>query len=87
LELGALSSGVKWPGREADHSPPTSANTKKVCSFHPPPLRLHWHKTKLVKHSENINPHLRPPARTPFKNSTVMSGSYTIMPTTICPRN
>jgi hypothetical protein len=25
---GALSLGVKWPGREADHSPPSSAEVK-----------------------------------------------------------
>jgi hypothetical protein len=25
---GALSWGVKWPGREADHSPPSSAEVK-----------------------------------------------------------
>jgi hypothetical protein len=27
--LGALSLGVKWPGREADHSPPSSAEVKE----------------------------------------------------------
>jgi hypothetical protein len=27
---GALSPGVKRPGREADHSPPTSAEVKKI---------------------------------------------------------
>jgi hypothetical protein len=26
---GALSLGVKWPGREADHSPPYSAEVKE----------------------------------------------------------
>jgi hypothetical protein len=26
---GALSLGVKWPGREADHSPPSSAEVKE----------------------------------------------------------
>jgi hypothetical protein len=30
---GALSSGVKWPGREADHSPPTSAEVKKIWIY------------------------------------------------------
>jgi hypothetical protein len=35
----ALSPGVKRPGREADHSPPTSAEVKKCESIHP--LRLH----------------------------------------------
>jgi hypothetical protein len=33
---GALSSGVKRPGSEADHSPPTSAEVKKMRS-----IRLH----------------------------------------------
>jgi hypothetical protein len=28
---GALSPGVKRPGHEADHSPPTSAEVKKMC--------------------------------------------------------
>jgi hypothetical protein len=26
---GALSLGLKWPGREADHSPPSSAEVKE----------------------------------------------------------
>jgi hypothetical protein len=26
---GALSLGVKWPGREADHSPPSNAEVKE----------------------------------------------------------
>jgi hypothetical protein len=30
---GALSLGVKWPGREADHSPPTSAEVKKMWIY------------------------------------------------------
>jgi hypothetical protein len=29
LVPGALSLGVKWPGREADHSPPSSAEVKE----------------------------------------------------------
>jgi hypothetical protein len=28
--LGALSAGVKWPGHEADHSPPSSVEVKNV---------------------------------------------------------
>jgi hypothetical protein len=31
--LGALSTGVKRPGREADHSPPTSAEVKKMWLY------------------------------------------------------
>jgi hypothetical protein len=30
LVLGALSLGVKWQGREADHSPPNNAEIKKM---------------------------------------------------------
>jgi hypothetical protein len=30
---GALSLGVKWPGREADHSPPSSAEVKNEWSY------------------------------------------------------
>jgi hypothetical protein len=28
--MGAPSLGVNWPGREADHSPPSSAEVKNV---------------------------------------------------------
>jgi hypothetical protein len=31
--LGALSPGVKWPRREADHSPPTRAEVKKMWIY------------------------------------------------------
>jgi hypothetical protein len=31
--LAALSPGVKWPGLEADHSPPTSAEVKKIWIY------------------------------------------------------
>jgi hypothetical protein len=30
---GALSAGVKWPGREADHSPPKSAEVKNTWIY------------------------------------------------------
>jgi len=38
----ALSLGVKWPGHEADHSPPPSAEVKNawICTS-TPPIRLH----------------------------------------------
>jgi hypothetical protein len=36
--LGALSLGVKQPGSEADHSPPSSAKVKNVWSYTPTPL-------------------------------------------------
>jgi hypothetical protein len=30
---GALSPGIKWQGREADHSPPASAKVKKMWIY------------------------------------------------------
>jgi hypothetical protein len=35
---GELSTGIKRPGREADHSPPTSADVKNtwICTSTPP---------------------------------------------------
>jgi hypothetical protein len=38
---GALSPGVKRRGREADHSPPTSAEVKKIWIYTPTPICLH----------------------------------------------
>jgi hypothetical protein len=32
--------GVKWPGRETDHSPPASAKDKKVQNASTPPHAL-----------------------------------------------
>jgi hypothetical protein len=37
----ALSSGIKRPGREADHLPPTSAEVKKHGATTPFPICLH----------------------------------------------
>jgi len=49
----ALSLGVKWPGREADHSPPSSA---KVNAWNytstPQYTSMAW---CLVKHRDNFN--------------------------------
>jgi hypothetical protein len=40
--LGALSLGVKWPGRVANHSPPSSAEVKNAWSYTlTPPIHLH----------------------------------------------
>jgi hypothetical protein len=39
---GALSLGVKWPGREADHSFPSRAEVKNAWSYtSTPPIRFH----------------------------------------------
>jgi hypothetical protein len=35
---GSLSPGVKWPGREADHSLPASTEVKKTCVYIPTTL-------------------------------------------------
>jgi hypothetical protein len=48
---GTLSLGVKWPGREADHSPPSSCEVKNEWSYtFTPPIRLHG-----VVHRDNFN--------------------------------
>jgi hypothetical protein len=39
---GPLSPGAKRQGREADHSPPSSAEVKKIGSIHPLPLTASW---------------------------------------------
>jgi hypothetical protein len=36
-----FSPGVKRPGREADHSPPSSDEVKNEWSYTTPPIRLH----------------------------------------------
>jgi hypothetical protein len=39
---GALILGVNWPGREADHSPPSSAEVKDCAELYlHSPIRLH----------------------------------------------
>jgi hypothetical protein len=40
---GALSPGVKRPGREAIHSPLSSAEVKNAWSYIPPPHTPSWH--------------------------------------------
>jgi hypothetical protein len=40
---GSLSPGVKWPGREADHSPPASAEAKKIRIYTCTPHSPSWH--------------------------------------------
>jgi hypothetical protein len=40
---GALSPGVKRPGREVDHSPPASAEVKKMWIYTSTPHTPSWH--------------------------------------------
>jgi hypothetical protein len=51
---GTLSLGVKRPGREADHSPPSSAEFKNAWSYTSTPeyVFMAW---CLVKHKDNFN--------------------------------
>jgi hypothetical protein len=52
---GAFSAGVKWSGREADHSLPTSAEVKKIwiCTF-TPPIRFHAVVLNYLKHMDKF---------------------------------
>jgi hypothetical protein len=38
---GSLSSGINRPGREADHSPPSSAEVKNAWRYTSGPIRIH----------------------------------------------
>jgi hypothetical protein len=60
---GALSLGVKWPGREADHLPPSSAEVKDCMELylHSPNTPL-WRGVQLKKHRDNFNFTLPPHA-------------------------
>jgi hypothetical protein len=40
-QLYPLGTGVKQPGREADHSLPSSAKVKNSGTVSPPPIHLH----------------------------------------------
>jgi hypothetical protein len=53
MGTGAPSLGVKQPGREADHSPPSSAEVKNAWSYTSTPqyLFMGW---CLVKHRDNF---------------------------------
>jgi hypothetical protein len=49
----ALSLGVKRPGREADHSPSSSAEVKECVELYlHSPNMLSWHGAELKKHRD-----------------------------------
>jgi len=50
---GGLSLQVKRPGREADHSPPSSAEVNNACSYssNPQNVFMTW---RLVKHRDTL---------------------------------
>jgi hypothetical protein len=52
---GAFSMGVKRPGREADHSPPSSAEVKgRVELYFHSPIRLHGVVFSKNRHRDNF---------------------------------
>jgi hypothetical protein len=52
---GALSIGVKRPGYDADHSPPTSAEVKNSGAIPLPPIRLHG---VVINYAQEKQPYL-----------------------------
>jgi hypothetical protein len=53
---GSFPGGVKWPGCETDHSPPSSAEVKKAWSYTTTtPIRLHGVVLSSKWHSDNFN--------------------------------
>jgi hypothetical protein len=48
----ALSPGVKWPGRETDNSPPSSAEVKNGGLIPTLPHTSPWNNVSLIKHSD-----------------------------------
>jgi hypothetical protein len=52
---GVLPLGVKWPGHEADHLPPSNAKVKNVWSFtSTSPICLHGMVLSQEKHRDNF---------------------------------
>jgi hypothetical protein len=52
---GTLSLGVKQPGREADHLPPSSTEVKNAWNYtSTPPIRLHGVVLSLKKNRDNF---------------------------------
>jgi hypothetical protein len=51
---GALSLGVKWQGREADHSPPSSAEMKNAWCYASTPQYAFMVWCSVLKHRDNL---------------------------------
>jgi hypothetical protein len=51
---GALSPGVKGPGRETDYLSPSSADVKNGCAISPLPQTCSWRDGYLIKHRDNF---------------------------------
>jgi hypothetical protein len=50
---GLFSPGVKRPGREAAHSPPSRAEVRNGGAIPPLPYMSSWHSASLIKHRDN----------------------------------
>jgi hypothetical protein len=51
---GILSSALKLPGREKDHSPPFSAEVKNGGAIHPLSHMFSWRGASLINHRDNF---------------------------------
>jgi hypothetical protein len=54
MGTGGAFPGEKRPGREADHSPPFSAEVKKMLIYTFTPHTPLWHSASLVKQTDNF---------------------------------
>jgi hypothetical protein len=54
MDTGALSPGVKRPGREADQSPPASVEVKKMWIYTSTPHTPSWRSASLIKHMTTL---------------------------------
>jgi hypothetical protein len=54
MGTGASSPGVMRHEREADRSPPSSAEVKKGGAISPHPHMPSWHSAYLIKHRDNF---------------------------------
>jgi hypothetical protein len=51
-----MDTGLERPGREADHSPPASAEVKKMRIYTSVPHTPSWRSASLVKHRDTFKP-------------------------------
>jgi hypothetical protein len=55
MDTGTISLGAKRPGRETDHSLPTSVKVEKTRVFTSTPPYASWRNTYLVKNRDSFN--------------------------------
>jgi hypothetical protein len=54
MSIGGSFPGIKRKGREADHSPPSSAEVKNDGAVTPLPSTCSWPGTSLIKRRDNL---------------------------------